>query len=308
MGSATMSGKVALPAKVAPASADAWFLGLHEEVRALLSTLQNANKLAMTELTEKAKKVLQTVPTYLVAYMCLSKLHTERPNDVSAFLVKECTHLCNSWGLEWKIPTSDESDGEHDDGEAGTSSGTKHKAPRSAPRSALGRVKKFTMIGGVPHEKCKVCKQIGFKPHGKYCRSPGPTGCIQRRLDLKEQQQKKHGSAADETESDGAEQEKDEPSLIPAEMFPNPFAEAQDYGQCDDRELSAQEATEEAASSSTVVPSKPASEASAAAVSGVQARVNETQERLQAIDMLLFLQTITESEHASQRAAIISRI
>lgn len=275
-----------------PACADAWFLSLHEEVRALLSTLQDANKLALTELTEKAKKALQTVK-YLVAIVCLSKLHTERPNDVSAFVVKECTHLCNSWGLEWKIPTSDESGSENDDGEAGTSSGTKRKAPS-------GRIV-VEMIHGVAHVKCRKCKQTGYKPYGKYCRSPA---CIQRRLDLKEQQQKK--LAADETESDVAEKENDEPSLIPAAMVPNPFAEAQDYGQCDVRVPSAQE--QEAASSSTVVPSKPASEASAAAVSSVQSRVDDLQERLQTIEHLRFLGTITESEYTSQRAAIISRI
>jgi hypothetical protein len=93
---ASKGGNAGEPGKVLAFAGDQW----HADVKKRLAELETKGKLKEADLDQGALKALKTLP-YEVALACLEKIANERNaiRNINAFVVTNCTHLRNQWGL-----------------------------------------------------------------------------------------------------------------------------------------------------------------------------------------------------------------
>jgi len=120
------------PGKVPAFADDKW----HADVKARLTLLEKKGKLKEAELDQRALKALKTLP-YEVALVCLTKVMNEKNalRNINAFIVKNCTHLRNQWGIDDAASSSSEDDSSDDESE-GEEEEEASKAKASTPAAA----------------------------------------------------------------------------------------------------------------------------------------------------------------------------
>jgi len=103
------------PGKVPAFAGDKW----HADVKAQLTSLEKKGKLKEAELDQGALKALKTLP-YEVALVCLTKVmnETNAIRNINAFIVKNCTHLRNQWGIDDAASSSSDDDSSDDESES----------------------------------------------------------------------------------------------------------------------------------------------------------------------------------------------
>jgi hypothetical protein len=101
--------------KVPAAREKAWTIDqLHVEIKSKMDELKTKGKFTETDLDTTARDALKTLP-YEVALVCLNKIanDTSAISNMNAFIVKNCTHLRNQWGVEDTSSATEEDDDDH---------------------------------------------------------------------------------------------------------------------------------------------------------------------------------------------------
>tara|TARA_X000000368_G_scaffold414738_1_gene405138 strand:- start:1101 stop:2240 length:1140 start_codon:yes stop_codon:yes gene_type:complete len=103
------------PDKSPAFSGDKW----HADVKAQLTSLEKKGKLKEAELDEGALKELKTLP-YVVALVCLTKVmnETNAIRNINAFIIKNCKHLRDQWGIDDAASSSSDDDSSDDESES----------------------------------------------------------------------------------------------------------------------------------------------------------------------------------------------
>jgi hypothetical protein len=132
---ASKAGTAGAPGKALAFAGDKW----HADVKVQMTMLEKTGKLKEADLDQGALKALKTLP-YEVALVCLGKIANEASaiRNMNAFIVKNCTHLRNQWGVDDAASSSSDDDSSGDD----ESEEEEEKAPKAkaaapaAPKAA----------------------------------------------------------------------------------------------------------------------------------------------------------------------------
>ena len=109
---ASKAGTAGAPGKALAFAGDKW----HADVKVQMTMLEKTGKLKEADLDQGALKALKTLP-YEVALVCLNKIANETSaiRNMNAFIVKNCTHLRNQWGVDDAASSSSDDDSSDDD-------------------------------------------------------------------------------------------------------------------------------------------------------------------------------------------------
>jgi hypothetical protein len=88
----------------------------HADVKVQMTMLEEMGKLKEADLDQEALKALKTLP-YEVALVCLNKIANETSaiRNINAFIVQNCKHLRNTWGVDDAASSSAASSSSDDD-------------------------------------------------------------------------------------------------------------------------------------------------------------------------------------------------
>jgi hypothetical protein len=126
-----------------PGNVKAWHNNAwHPNVKATIANVHAKKKVDVETLNPKALDALRSLP-YEVALVCLNKRinETGRIKDESQFIIKNCQHLINQWGLDVSIDDDcDRSEDDDSDEEDGSSDedATEHDGDSSGVAASHG--------------------------------------------------------------------------------------------------------------------------------------------------------------------------
>jgi len=126
-----------------PGNVKAWHNNAwHPNVKATIANVHAKKKVDVETLNPKALDALRSLP-YKVALVCLTKRinETGRIKDESQFIIKNCQHLINQWGLDVSIDDDcDRSEDDDSDEEDGSSDedATEHDGDSSGVAASHG--------------------------------------------------------------------------------------------------------------------------------------------------------------------------